>query len=137
MSAESRTEPDAPSGPAVRFCYRGQAPSKSNFRRGGKDWRRRWQRIKSFEEAVGWRALQAGGAGMLRRSAEYRCRVDITAVNQRADPDNITKSVLDALEGVCFVNDREVASSVRPLKDSGDAYLAVTVRWECEREETA
>lgn len=46
------------------------------------------------------------------------------------DADDVQKSCLDGLEGVIFADDRDVAVSVRPERDGGDAYVQVTTKWE-------
>lgn len=117
----------------IQFCYRGQAPSKSNFRWNSKDGKQRWKRIKAFEDSIGWKALQAAGGSKLRETLGKRVSVEIVAVNQRIDPDNVAKSCLDGLEGVMFANDKDVAVSVRPERDDGDAYVQITVKWSNDR----
>lgn len=114
----------------LQFTYRGQAPSKSNFRWNSKDGKRRWKRIRAFEDAIGWKALQAAGGSKLRETLGKQVSVEIVAVNQAADNDNIAKSILDGLEGVIFANDKDAAVSVTPAKDEGEAYVQITVEWE-------
>lgn len=114
----------------IQFCYSGQCPSKANFRWNSKDGRRRWKRIKAFEEAIGFKAIQAASAPKLRETLGKRVSVEIVAVNQRTDPDNCAKSILDGLEGVMFADDKDVAVSIRPGRDEGDAYVQITVMWE-------
>ena len=119
----------------IQFCYRGQAPSKSNYRYShSREARAQWKRIAAFRDSVGFKALEAwqaaGGKGsMLRHSMGKRCEIEIAAVNQRVDAVNLTKDIPDALEGICFVNDKEVAATARPVTDDGDAYVQITVKW--------
>lgn len=42
-----------------------------------------------------------------------------------------------ALEGICFVNDKEVVGTARPVKDDGEAYVQITIKWEEARGETS
>lgn len=91
--------------------------------------------------SVGYDALRAwqaaGGKGsMLRHFLGKRCRLEIVAVNQKVDAINLTKDIPDALEGICFVNDKEVAVTARPVKDDGEAYVQITIKWEKARGET-
>lgn len=117
---------------SINFVYRGQAPSKSNFRRGGKDWRKKWSRLKQFEEEIGWLAraeiskLDECPTVWLYDYPEPT--VTVYAYAQRADADNIAKSLLDGLEGVCYLNDKYVAVKVFPKK-GGPGRLEVKVEW--------
>lgn len=86
--------------PTLSFRYEGSPPSKSNFRRSGKDWRKKWQRIKEFESEIGWLAKAAGASVRDEPAGVY-----IKASNVRLDLDNILKATVDALCGVAIADD--------------------------------
>lgn len=86
--------------PTLNFRYEGSPPSKSNFRKSGNDWRKKWQRLKEFEAEVGWLARAAGA-----RVRNEPAGVYIEASNVRLDLDNICKATVDALCGVAIADD--------------------------------
>ncbi len=115
----------------LSFSVPGVVPSKSNFRRG-KDWRRRWTRIKAYEEEVGYAALEAGAAHALGRHGGKPVRVELAAFNQpgNLDLDGMWKILLDAVEGVCIENDRQVRSHEGArASDGGGPRIRLTVRY--------
>lgn len=80
----------------IRFTHWGTVPSKSNFRKGGHDWRKGWKNIKTFQEAVAYLALHAGARPLYRKMA---VEVEAVLIHQRLDVDNAGKAILDGLEG--------------------------------------
>ncbi len=113
------------------FEWRGQAPSKANFRWSGKDRHSRWARIAAFEQQIGMAGICADAKSLNRHAPEgSRCVVEVACFNQRCDPDNIKKGLLDGLEKAgCIPNDRAVDGRAWPEKDGNGARLGVIVRW--------
>lgn len=108
----------------------GQAPSKGNFRRGGRNWRTRWGRIKDFEQEIGSIAMTDAEIRRAYATHGEPNTVRTFCYNQRADAGNISKGVLDALEGVLYVNDRVIRDDAVPRKDKGKARVEIEVEWE-------
>lgn len=122
----------------IRITYKGQIPSKSN-----KSWSRgkyrkqaanQWKRIVVAQNDIGFMALSAWKeAGyeynMLRWSEGKKCVVKTMCWNQRLDFSNAPKLVLDALEGICYWNDRTVASWADGGKDDAGARVEIVVEW--------
>lgn len=121
----------------IQFCYWGQAPSKSNYR-----WsrtlaaRKKWARIKQFEEDFGVLAREAwvhakrnGFQGsMLRKKPPVS--VIMWPYNQKIDASNIGKGALDALEGICYLNDKHVGCDIKPMQhDRKGGRIYVQVQW--------
>lgn len=110
----------------VSFVYTGQVPSKSNFRRGGKNWREQWSRIKEAEKKIAELAFEAGGKGMPRGG---EVQVDYKLYNQRIDGNNAWKILADAMQGVCYDDDKLVTKGTfECFKDKGGGRMDVTVR---------
>ena len=126
--AEKSRRPES----AVWFVVPGQAPSKANFRWAGPDRRKRWERIAAFEREIGFAGISAVTTRKHRDAPlGSRCCVEVACFNQRADPDNIKKGVLDGLEKAgCIPNDKTVDGRAYPEKDGLGARLAVFVWWE-------
>lgn len=107
----------------MKFLYHGRLPSKSNFRKGGKDWRKRWARIKAAQDDIGMLAI-ASGARLTQRDVA----VMVVLYNQRIDTDNSLKVIGDALEGVVIHNDRQVRTwSVGTVKDKDGPRVSIAV----------
>lgn len=115
--------------PKIQFTIPGQAPSKGNFRRAGKDWRKRWRRIKEFEEDVGKRATSAGAKQIAKKYNDKDVTVTTDCYNQRADAGNIAKGVVDAMKGICYKDDAGVREQNYPYKDRKKGRVVVTVEW--------
>lgn len=127
----------------ISFRFEGQLPSKSNklWSRGKHrvTASRRWKRIKEVESEIGFLALQAwrkeGGSGQMLGKYEGRVPVvSVRCVNQRIDPNNAPKLICDALEGICYLNDRDVGAYAAPPKRvAGEkAYVDIEVEWRRE-----
>ena len=116
-------------GPSVEFFLEGAAPSKSNYRKGGKHWKPRWQRVKDFEADVGKAAMAAGAR---KHMGKGRVSVDVRARNQVADPDNLFKALLDGMKHVAFEDDSadHIAALSLSVEDGeGPPMLWVRVTW--------
>lgn len=125
----------------ICFVFEGQLPSKSNHRHSyGKHRQastRKWKRIEEAQKTIGTLALKAwrdaGGSGSILKHALGKvCYVTIWCVNQRIDPNNAPKLVCDALEGICYENDKDVGSDAQPPVTDGEgpALVEIEVRWE-------
>lgn len=89
------------------------ARSKSNYRQGDAG----WGSLASFEDAIAAIVAQHVPAGWelgssLERVADRPVVVALVAARSVLDAANLSKSVLDALQGVCYVSDAQVAGSV-------------------------
>ncbi len=116
----------------VSFTVPGPVPSKSNFRRGGKDWRTRWARIVQYEQEVGLAAMAAGAKKHLGKGP---ARVKVLLVNQTLDLDNSLKCPIDGLKGVAFKDDSPEhleAVQVCQAKDAGPVRAEYRIEWEVE-----
>lgn len=110
----------------ISFWYYGQVPSKSNFRRAGKDWRERWSRIKQFEKDIKKLATEAGGKTMPRGS---EVELYYEMYNQLIDCSNGDKGLADALEGICYEKDKVVTKGgYQCFKDKQGPRMYVRVR---------
>ena len=107
-----------PAGPwtaGVVFSLPTPVASKSNHRNGrsGKEWRR----FKGFEEVVYYAARAALPANWPALAPEQPlARRPVVAIaiaaSTRLDASNLSKSVADALEGVCYANDASARAVV-------------------------
>lgn len=121
---------------AVSFVIKGQCPSKGNYRHV-KPWKvpkgrqHPWTRIKNFEAEVAKK-----GMGLKPAARRAGCRGEPTlvrtiCVNQRADAGNVSKGVLDALEGIYYNNDKLIGDDARPVKDpEQEAHVRVEIVWQ-------
>lgn len=96
--------------PVVRFRTT-QVISKSNFRRGDQTWRK----VRDFEDAVAMEARIALPLDWVSGNPDspVAARPKVVAVisaRTLLDAGNISKSILDAVQGVLYVNDAEVAA---------------------------
>lgn len=92
----------------ISFTVQGDAVPKQSFRyRSGKGRSYQPARVKAWAEAVGWAARQAyQGApltGLLRLEVEF-CLTHRRDVNG----DNLVKCVADAMQGIIYVNDKQI-----------------------------
>lgn len=91
---------------SISLTYYGALPSKSNFRKANTQAARaQWARIKATQEDLGMLALAAGARPLYR---EMPVSVSARLIGQRLDVDNSAKVILDALEGVCYEDDKQV-----------------------------
>lgn len=121
---------------AVSFIIRGQAPSKGNYRHV-KPWKvpkgkvHPWTRIKEFEKRVAQKGMALKTAARRAGCKGEPTLVRTICVNQRADAGNISKGVLDALEGIYYNNDKLIGDDARPVKDPKQkAHVQVVIVWE-------
>ncbi len=89
----------------ISFWVKGRVPSKSNFRRSGKDWKKKWDLIVAYQTDVAKAAMSAGGRRLARGG---RVGVFILLYNQDIDADNAWKATLDGMEEVCYDKDKVV-----------------------------
>jgi Holliday junction resolvase RusA-like endonuclease len=116
--------------PSIRFTILGKAPSKGNYRwKNDEAGRRRWKRIKDFEELVAQLAMAKGAQRLRKGFRDEDVRVLVTCYNQDGDSDGIGKGVWDALEGVCYENDKHIDKPNKPVVDNKGARVTVTVTW--------
>jgi Holliday junction resolvase RusA-like endonuclease len=107
-----------------------QAPSFANYRHKkyppkGKE--HPYKRLADYKHRVKTKAKKAKPS--IHAKGEPR-EVNIYAVNQRADADNIRKGIKDAMEGVFYENDKMIGGSEWPIKDkSQKAHVTVEVVW--------
>lgn len=124
-SVSEASLPTPTSFPVVRLLT-GQVVSKSNFRRGDQTWRK----VRDFEDAV---ALEARIAMPLdwhyvADSVPVSKRpkiVSVIAARTLLDAGNISKSILDAVQGILYANDAEVASVTEMVTRSRSNQAAV------------
>jgi Holliday junction resolvase RusA-like endonuclease len=109
----------------------GNVPSKSNYRKGGKNWREQWKRIKKFESEVGWLAKAAGA-----RCSTKPVELYVVAINQRLDLDNCLKGCIDGLRGVAFYDDSQkylIGVHIAAAKSEESPGLGITIRYSEEK----
>lgn len=107
----------------MKLMYHGALPSKANFRKSGKDWRKRWARIKAAENDIGMLAV-AGGA----KVTDKPVALTVVLYNQRLDADNALKVLGDALENVCYRNDKQIQTwSVGTVRDGKGPRVSIAV----------
>ena len=115
---------------SVSFVYWGMVPSKSNYRWSRTpEAKKRWAKIKHFEEELAIMAQHAWGRGSMLKMPPP-VTVEMVPYNQRQDANNLAKIVLDSLEGTAYTNDRDVGCFIHPMhRDKKGARIYVTVRW--------
>lgn len=92
----------------IRFTVSGQPIPKQSFRYSK---RGNWQpaRVKAWQEAVGWAALQAMSG---RDPLSGPLHLEIVFYREKtpvpADLDNLEKGTIDGMQGVCFENDNQI-----------------------------
>lgn len=124
---DARGQNGRPQPRTVSFWYSGQVPSKTRFRKSGKDWRQRWKRIKDFEEQIGYLAMAAGA-----KCSEQPVELYVLARKQRGDLDGLLKAVQDGMEGIAFVDDSQrhlIGVHVVRCHREGEAGIEVSVRY--------
>ncbi len=119
----------------ISFKYDGQLPSKSNYHHNAESKRtKRWGRIKAAEKEIGDSALVAWSkkytGSMLMHSEGKECIVTILCVNQRIDGNNAPKLICDALEKICYHNDKDIGVTVKPSTNyRGPPYVGIRIDW--------
>jgi Holliday junction resolvase RusA-like endonuclease len=112
---------------SIAFRYEGNVPSKSNYRKGGKNWREQWKRIKKFESEVGWLAKAAGA-----KCSDKPAELYVIAINQGLDLDNILKGTVDSLKHVAFYDDSQkylIGVHIAAAKSKDSPGLGITIRY--------
>lgn len=116
--------------------------SKSNTRtswgKNRKQAARQWARVKEHQDAIARLAIEAwqkagmrgGSAAMLKHSEGKDVLVATISRRQRTDPNNVPKLVCDALEGICYINDKDVESRSKNSRDQkGEPGVQIRVWW--------
>lgn len=116
--------------PSIRFTIEGKCPSKGNYRwRNDAAARKRWKRIKDFEEMVANLATAKGAKAHARHHRDQDVRVNVTCYNQQGDSDGIAKGVYDALQHIAYDNDKHIDKANKPVTDDKGARVVVTITW--------
>ena len=118
----------------IRFHVDGQPVPKQSFRviSDGRSKIHGFQprRVRAWQNAVGWVAKEAAVQNQLMgpTTADVITVLTFTlADNRRVDLDNLSKAVLDAINGIIWVDDRQVCD-LRSIKRVGsppgvDVYI--------------
>jgi Holliday junction resolvase RusA-like endonuclease len=115
------------------MTFRGQAPSFANYRHKkypekGKE--HPYKKLADYKKRVKKKAKEAAPAIRAQGATGEPKAVDIYAVNQRADADNIRKGIKDAMQGVFYDNDKTIGGAEWPIKDPKQkAHVRVEVVW--------
>jgi crossover junction endodeoxyribonuclease RusA len=110
--------------PEVRFRVEGRPCAYVRMTRGTK-WGARAQRYLAYRAELGYRAKEAGASPC---TGPVRIHIQAYVKRRTFDLDNLVKAVLDGLNGVAFVDDKQVyiiqaAIAITP----SDEALYVTV----------
>jgi len=119
--------------PTLTLRLNGQAPSFANYRHKkfpprGKE--HPYKKLADYKARVAKQARKAKPhlSQMGCRGEPYA--VNVIAVNQRADADNIRKGIKDAMEKIFYDNDKTIGGSEWPVKDPKEkAHVIVEVVW--------
>lgn len=66
------------------------------------------ERTVAAEEAIGLKFLEAARGHRVDETGRFRLRIAIAGANAAADLDNLAKTVMDALQGLAYKNDKQV-----------------------------
>lgn len=97
--------------PRLAFVVAGAPVPKQSFAMDtrGKGHGYRSDRVSAWQDAVAWQAKQAM-QGQDQFEGDVAVRLVFTLPNRRrVDLDNLSKGCLDALNGICWRDDRQVA----------------------------
>ena len=86
----------------------------------------RAERYRAYRLAVGLTAMQAG-AEIIDGSVDVSIAIFDDQKRRRYDLDNVFKAVADALNGVCYVDDRQIVSGQFAIYEAGDNPQGVSV----------
>ena len=84
-------------------------------------------RYRNYKTAVGWSAKDAGAEPW---DGPIRVNVQIYERNpekRRYDIDNVLKGILDSLNGVCFLDDKQVTAASVAIYSDPEPEVRVTV----------
>jgi crossover junction endodeoxyribonuclease RusA len=98
-------------GMEIEFVVNGEPRPKQSFRSTGGGRGYTPARIKAWQAEVGWAAQQAMRTSKINEPFDGNVLVDLTFYlgdNRRVDGDNLSKGVLDGLNGICWNDDRQV-----------------------------
>ena len=119
--------------PVLEFTIKGQAPSFGNYRHKKyppKGKAHPYIRLAEYKEKVRDKAKRAKPAVRSRGAKGEPKAVNIYAVNQRCDADNIRKGVKDAMQGIFYENDKTIGGAEWPIKDRKQkAHVRIEVVW--------
>ncbi len=95
----------------IQFFVPSEPRAKQSFRVGaGRRGGYQSARVKGWQAEVGWEGQKA-----MRTATREPLQGDVSvslsfnmSKNARVDLDNLSKAVLDGLNGICFVDDRQV-----------------------------
>ena len=120
---------------SIKFTVSGKVRGKERARKGKYG---NWytpEKTRKYQRNVGWEAIRAISADSDLRIAQLskreRASVDMWPHHKgkrHPDGDNVEKLVLDALKGVCYQDDKEVAGH-HHLWQTGEDKLIVQVSW--------
>lgn len=82
------------------------------------------QRYLAYKESVGWIA-KVSGAKIITGPVEVRM-IFFFANNKLPDLDNLIKAILDALNGICWIDDRQVVE-ITAKRTKGETEQAVVI----------
>jgi len=85
-------------------------------------------RVKAWQELVGLRGKEAM-AGRPPIDGKIRVSICLFVERDNSDLDNLTKGILDGLQGVVYLNDKQVVElrvrKVHVGKGDGNAYIVI------------
>ncbi len=118
------------------FFVEGPARAKQSFRVGGRGRGFQTAHVKSWQSEVGWAAQQAIRQQAIRMvEGEFPMsgpfRVELTfklGDRRRIDSDNLSKAVLDAMNGIVWEDDDQVVDlHIRKVRPSGTPGVIVEI----------
>lgn len=112
------------SATAYQFFVPGPPVPFTRVLRGSKQ--ARAERYRAYRLAVGFKAKEAG-AEIIEGPVHVGIDIYDDQKRRRYDLDNVFKGILDALNGICFIDDRQVESGRFRLHKGGDAGVEICV----------
>ena len=95
----------------IEFVVEGEPRAKQSYRASKRGGGYQTARVKGWQADVGWAAQQAMRAIRMMDPLSCDVFVDLTfhlGDKRRVDLDNLSKAVLDGLNGICWEDDRQV-----------------------------
>ncbi len=130
--APRQTPPSPPGSAVLSFTVEGPPVPKARARRGKGGRHYTPAQTRAYESRVRWLAIAAASAAGWRPIADASYALDLVVVfpdARRRDLDNVTKSLCDALNGVAWLDDSQVAElHVRRGIDRASPRVEVTIR---------
>jgi Holliday junction resolvase RusA-like endonuclease len=84
------------------------AQAKQRHRKGGAGHMYMPKETKDAEAVIAWLFRREARAHQVDKTGRYGLLVDAAGANAAADVDNLAKTVMDALQGAAYKNDRQV-----------------------------